>query len=215
MKIAVVGATGFVGSNIVKELVLRGHDVLGVSRKTGLTEQENLHYTSVDIFNKEALAETLKGYDVVVNAFFSGFDVPEVYNTFLSGLVSIQEAVKLAKVGRLIVIGEASSLYVSEGVQLFDTPEFPQEYALGSAAAKDYLEMIKDEKELDWAYFSPAPEMHSEITTGRTGQYRLGLENPVLNEQGRSIISVEDVAVVIVDEIEQSKHSNVRFTAAY
>ena len=215
MKIAVIGATGFVGSNIVKELVSRGHEVLGISRKKGLTEQENLHYISVDVFDKEALAATLKGCDVVVNAFFSGFDVPEVYNTFLSGLVSIQEAVKLAEIGKLIVIGEASSLYVSEGVQIFDTPEFPQEYALGSAAAKDYLEMIKEEKELDWAYFCPAPEMHAEITTGRTGQYRLGLENPVLNEDGRSIISVEDVAVAIVDEIENPKHSRIRFTAAY
>ena len=215
MKIAVIGATGFVGSSIVRELVYRNHQVLGISRKADLAGTERLQYLAVDIFNQEVLAEALKGYDVVVNAFFSGFQVPEVYNTFLSGLVSIQNAVKLAGVSRLVVIGEASSLYVSEGVQLFDTPDFPQEYALGSAAAKHYLEIIKKETELDWTYFCPAPEMHAGITTGRTGKYRLGLENPVYDDHNRSQLSVEDVGVVIADEIEQPRHRHTRFTAAY
>lgn len=215
MKIAVIGATGFVGSNVVKELVLRNHDVLGISRKKGLVGNEHLNYTSVDIFNEEELAKTLAGYDVVVNAFFPGFSAEEVSKTFLNGLISAQKSVKKSGVKRLIVIGEAGSLYVSEGVQFFNTPDYPEEYTLGSKAANEYLNMIKEEKELDWSYFCPAPEMSESITTGRTGKYRLGLENPVYNDEHRSIISVEDVAVVIVDEIENQKHSRVRFTAAY
>lgn len=215
MKIVVIGATGFVGSSIVKELVSRKHDVLGISRKKNLAEQENLHYISVDIFNKESLAQAIKGYDVVINAFFPGFDIPEVHNTFLTGLISIQDAVKLAGIARFLVIGEAGSLYVSEGVQFFDTPDYPKEYEPGSSAAKEYLEILKKENNLNWTYFCPAPEMHADITTGRTGKYRLGLESPVYNEDNRSIISVEDVGVVIADEIEEPKHQRVRFTAAY
>ena len=215
MKIAVIGATGFVGSNVVKELVLRNHDVLGISRKKGLVEDEHLHYGSVDIFNEDELAKAVAGYDVVVNAFFPGFGDEDVCSTFLKGLISVQKSVKKSGVKRLIVIGEAGSLYVSEGVQFFDTPDYPEEYTQGSKAANEYLKMIKEEKELDWAYFCPAPEMHEGITTGRTGKYRLGLESPVYNDEQRSIISVEDVGYVITDEIENHKHSRVRFTAAY
>ena len=100
-------------------------------------------------------------------------------------------------------------------MQLIDTPEFPKEYFEGANAARHYLEIIKEEKDLDWAFFSPAIEMHQGITTGRTGNYRLGLENPVFNEDQRSILSAEDLAVVIADEVETPKHHQVRFTAAY
>ena len=77
------------------------------------------------------------------------------------------------------------------------------------------MNIIKDEKELDWAFFSPAFEMHQGITTGRTGKYRLGSDTSVLDENQRSILSVEDLAVVIADETENPKHHQVRFTAAY
>ena len=75
--------------------------------------------------------------------------------------------------------------------------------------------MLKEEKELDWAFFSPAIEMHQGIDTGRTGHYRLGLENPVFNAHNRSILSGEDLAVVLADEVESPKHHQLRFTAAY
>ncbi len=68
---------------------------------------------------------------------------------------------------------------------------------------------------MDWVFFSPAIEMHQGITTGRTGTYRLGLENPVFDENQRSILSGEDLAVVIADEVENPKHHQQRFTAAY
>lgn len=100
-------------------------------------------------------------------------------------------------------------------LQLIDTPEFPKEIFDGANAAREYLTIIKEEKELDWAFFSPAIEMHQGIKTGRTAKYRLGLENPVFNEEQRSILSVEDLAVVIADEVENPKHHQIRFTAAY
>ena len=96
-----------------------------------------------------------------------------------------------------------------------DTPEFPSEIKPGAEAARQYLNQIKEEKELDWTFFSPAIEMHPGITTGRTGKYRLGLENPVFDKNNRCVLSVEDLAVVIADELENPKHLQKRFTAAY
>jgi putative NADH-flavin reductase len=118
-------------------------------------------------------------------------------------------------VKRYIYIGGAGSLYIAEGLQLIDTPEFPKEYYAGANAARDYLNIIKDEKDLDWVFFSPAIKMHQGINTGRTGKYRTGLENPVFDENQRSILSVEDLAVAIADEAENPKHHQQRFTAAY
>ena len=101
----------------------------------------------------------------------------------LTGSKSIQEAVKKSGVKRFITIGGAGSLFIAPNLQAVDTPNFPKEYHAGATAARDYLNIIKEEKELDWAFFSPAFEMHQGITTGRTGKYRLGLENPVFDEE--------------------------------
>lgn len=215
MKIAVIGATGFVGTNLVNELAERNHNVLGISR-TMQIQTDEITFKSIDVFNTDELAESLKGCDVVVSAFNPGWLYnPDVYDEFLKGSQSIQQAVKLAGVKRFIVIGGAGSLYTSEGVQLVDTDKIPEEIKLGANAARDYLNIIKNEKELDWVFFSPPKEMHQGVTTGRTGTYRLGTDYVITNEKGRSMLSVEDVAVVIADEIEMPKHHRVRFTAAY
>ncbi len=215
MKIAVIGATGFVGSNITNELTSRNHSVTGISRRSKTSEKSNLTYVNVDILNVNELAKVLKGNDIVVSAFNAGWTNPNLYNDFMAGSKAIQEAVKLSGVKRYIVIGGGGSLYVAEGVQAVDTPTFPKEYYAGASAARDYLNLLKNENDLDWVYFSPAPEMSQAITTGRTGKYRLGKDNPVLDENGRSILSVEDVAVVIADEVEKPKHHKERFTAGY
>ncbi|MFH6989635.1 NAD(P)-dependent oxidoreductase [Flavobacterium collinsii] len=213
MKIAIIGATGFVGTAILNELTSRNHEITAIARNP--KDNANVIWKSADIFNVDALAEILKGNDVVVNAYNSGWTNPNIYDDFISGSKAIQEAVKKSGVKRFITIGGAGSLFVAPGLQAVDTPDFPKEYHAGASAARDYLNFLKEEKELDWAFFSPAFEMHQGITTGRTGKYRLGLENPVFNDEQRSILSVEDLAVVIADETETPKHHQIRFTAAY
>ncbi|OMQ08094.1 NAD(P)-dependent oxidoreductase [[Flexibacter] sp. ATCC 35103] len=213
MKIAIIGATGFVGSAILNELANRNHDITAIARNP--KDTLNVNWKSADIYNVDALAEILKGNEVVINAFNSGWTNPNIYDDFISGSKAIQEAVKKSGVKRFITIGGAGSLFVAPDLQAVDTPDFPKEYHAGATAARDYLNILKEEKELDWAFFSPAFEMHQGITTGRTGKYRLGLDNPVFNEEQRSILSVEDLAVVIADEAENAKHHQVRFTAAY
>lgn len=213
MKIALIGATGFVGSTILTELSNRKHEITAIARnpKTEL----NANWIAANIFDTAELAEVLKGNHVVINAYNPGWTNPNIYDDFIKGSQSIQEAVKRSGVKRFITIGGAGSLYVAPNLQAVDTPDFPKEYYVAATAARDYLNIIKDEKELDWAFFSPAFEMHQGITTGRTGKYRLGLESPVFDENQRSILSVEDLAVVIADEAENPIHHQLRFTAAY
>lgn len=214
MKVAIIGATGFLGKNLVNEFTNRNHQVTAISRTAQESDKANLRYVAVDVLDIEALAETLKGNDAVVSAFNPGWTNPNIYADFLAGAKAIQEAVKRSGVKRLITVGGAGSLYIN-GNQLVDGPDFPAEIKPGATAAREYLDIIKEEKELDWAFFSPAIEMHQGITTGRTGNYRLGLENPVFNDENRSILSGEDVAVVLADEVENPRHHQVRFTAAY
>ncbi|TRW23307.1 NAD-dependent epimerase/dehydratase family protein [Flavobacterium zepuense] len=215
MKIAVIGATGFVGAALVNEFANRNHKVTAIARNPKAQTAENVTTAAADVYDTAAFADVLKGHDVVVSAFNPGWTNPNIYDDFIAGAKAIQLAVKDAGVNRLIVIGGAGSLFVAPGVQAVDTPDFPKEYYPGASAARDYLNIIKEEKELDWAFFSPAFEMHQGITTGRTGNYRLGLDNPVFNDEQRSILSVEDLAIVIADEAENPKHHQQRFTAAY
>lgn len=213
MKIAIIGATGFVGSAILNELSSRNHEITAIARNP--KNSSDVNWISADIFNTDALAEAIKGNDIVISAYNSGWTNPNIYDDFIEGSKAIQEAVKKSGVKRFITIGGAGSLFVAPGLQAVDTPDFPKEYHAGASAARDYLNILKEEKDLDWAFFSPAFEMHQGITTGRTGKYRLGLENPVFNDEQRSILSVDDLAVVIADEAETPKHHQVRFTAAY
>ncbi|ESU20655.1 NAD-dependent epimerase/dehydratase [Flavobacterium cauense R2A-7] len=213
MKVAIIGATGFVGSNILNEIVNRNHEVTAIVRNPKTSEKVN--WVKADVFNTDELANVLKGNDVVISAYNPGWTNPNIYDDFLAGSKAIQEAVKKSGVKRYITIGGAGSLFVAPNLQAVDTPDFPKEYHAGATAARDYLNILKEEKELDWAFFSPAFEMHQGITTGRTGNYRLGLDTPVFDENNRSILSGEDLAVVIADEVETPKHHQVRFTAAY
>lgn len=217
MKIALIGASGFVGSKIEEELVNRKHEVIAIVRNPEKINLNSPLLTAVkgDVFDEKALAELLKGADIVVSAYNPGWTNPAIYDEFLKGTASIQAATKAAGVKRFIVIGGAGSLYVAPNLQLIDTPEFPAEIKPGALAAREYLEIIKQENDLDWTFFSPAIEMHPGTAGVRRGTYRLGLENPVFDENGRSILSVEDVAVVIADEVENPKHIKQRFTAAY
>ncbi|WAC39508.1 NAD(P)-dependent oxidoreductase [Pedobacter sp. SL55] len=215
MKVAVIGATGFVGQNLVNELANRGHEVLAIARNTDkVAARENVKAVSVDVVDQAALAAAVNGNDVVVSAFNPGWTNPNIFEDFIKGAEAIQAGVKASDVSRLIVIGGAGSLYI-DGHQLVDGPGFPSEIKPGATAARDYLNTLKEEKELNWTFFSPAIEMHPGITIGRTGKYRLGLENPVFDEVGKCVLSVEDLAIVIADEVESNRHPRQRFTAAY
>ena len=199
-------------------MVNRNQSIKAFARNTDkVLDSKNVAKVALDVNDVQALATDLKGADVVVSAFNAGWANPNIYEDYLKGAKAIEEATKLAGVKRLIVIGGAGSLYVNDQkeLQIVDTPDFPEQIKQGALAARDYYNILKQDNELDWTMFSPAPEMHQGTSGERKGTYRLGNDVPVFNAEGRSILSVEDVAVVIADEIENANHIKSRFTAAY
>jgi uncharacterized protein len=216
MKIALIGATGFVGTAILKEALDRGHAVTAIARNPEkIKAQNNLTIVKSDVMDSDGLSQVLKGNDVVVSAYNAGWTNPDIYNEFLKGSRSIQEAVRKSGVKRLIVLGGAGSLFITPNVQLVDTPQFPADWKPGALSARDYLNELKNEDQLDWTFVSPAIEMNPGTPHERRGTYRTGLDNPVFDANNKSTISVEDFAVAIVDEVENPKHIRVRFTVAY
>jgi putative NADH-flavin reductase len=216
MKIALVGATGFVGSAILKEALDKGHEVTAIARHPEKLEaQSNLAAVKGDVMDSDELSKILKGNDVVISAYNAGWTSSDLYNEFLKGSRSIQEAVKKSGVKRLITLGGAGSLFVAPGVQLVDTPQFPAEWKPGALSARDYLNELKKEDQLDWTFVSPAIEMNPGTPHERRGTYRTAFDNPVFDADNKSTISVEDLAVAIVDEVEHPKHIRVRFTVGY
>ena len=217
MNVALIGASGFVGTAVLNELLDRGHHVTALTRKADNIKKQhaNLKVVAANVINPTELAEKVKGHDAVISSFNAGWTNPNLYEDFLNGSRAIQQGVKNSGVKRLIVVGGGGSLYTAEGVQIVDTPEFPEQLKPGATAARDYLNEIKNETELDWTFLSPALEMHQGTAGVRKGTYRKGLENPVFDESGRSVASVEDTAVAIVDELEHPQHIRERFTIAY
>jgi uncharacterized protein len=216
MSVALIGASGFVGTAILKELVQRGHQVTAIIRHPEKVAQaENVTAVKADALNADEVAEAVKGNEAVISAYNAGWSNPDLYNDFLKGSEAIQRGVKKAGLKRLIVVGGAGSLFISEGVQLVDTPDFPADFKPGALGARDYLKALKKEQELDWTFLSPAIEMHPGTSGERKGSYRVGSDSPVFDENGRSVLSVEDLAGAVVDELEKPKHLRQRFTVAY
>jgi uncharacterized protein len=214
MKIALVGASGFVGSHVLQEALNRGHKVTGIIRHPEeiKVESKNLIVKKGDVLAPNQVSNLFKGHDAVVSAYNAGWKNPNIYSEYLKGAQSIQQEVKKAGVKRLLVVGGAGSLEVAQGKQLVDTPEFPEEWKQGALAARDYLNIIRKEKDLDWTFLSPAVMV---VPGERTGKYNLGTNEAIKNEKGESKISVEDLSVAIIDEIENPRHSHQRFTVGY
>ncbi|GAA4316388.1 NAD(P)-dependent oxidoreductase [Mucilaginibacter gynuensis] len=213
MKVAIIGASGFVGASVLTEALNRGHQVTAIVRNPEkiTVQNDNLAVTGADIFETEKLAAILAGNDVVISSYNPGWGNPEIYDDFIKGSTSIQEATKAAGVKRLIVIGGAGSLYI-DGNQLVDSPQFPAEWKAGATAARDFLTELRKEEELDWTFLSPAINLHP---GERTGKFRLGTESPVFNEHGKNDISVADLAVALLDEVENKQFVKQRFTLGY
>ncbi|MDZ7865559.1 NAD(P)-dependent oxidoreductase [Acidovorax sp.] len=212
MNIALIGATGFVGSAVLEELLRRQHQVTALARNPGkLAARDGLTVVQADAQDAAQVAKAVAGHDAVVNAYNPGWTVPDIHDQFLVGTRAIYAGVKQAGVKRLLVVGGAGSLFVAPGVQLVDTPNFPAEYKAGALAAREALNLIRSETTLDWTFLSP-PIL---LAPGeRTGQYRLGTDAPLMNGQAPGGISVADLAVAIADELESPRHVQQRFTVA-
>lgn len=213
MKIALIGATGFTGAPVLAELLSRGHQVTALARTPEkLQAQKGLSVVKADVLDEKQVAAAVAGHDAVISAYNPGWSEPKIHDIFLQGSQAILQGVKQAGVKRVLVIGGAGSLYVAPGVQLVDVPQFPAEYKQGALAARELLTRIEKESTLDWTFISPPIGL---APGERTGKYRVGA-NDLLPGKGDvpAGISVADLAVAIVDEIEKPQHIKKRFTAA-
>lgn len=214
MNIALIGATGFVGSAILPELLSRGHAVTVLARTPSkIPPQSGLSVVQADALDAAQVARAVAGHDAVISAYNPGWSEPDIHDLHLRASDAIVEGVKKAGLKRLLAVGGAGSLYVAPGLQLVDTPEFPAAYKQGALAAREALNRLQRETTLDWSFVSPPIAL---APGERTGQYRLGADEllPGHGDQPAGI-SAADLAVAIVDEIEQPRHVRKRFTVAH
>ena len=211
MKYAVIGATGYVGDAVVRELAARGHNITAFARNPAkVLAAANVRAVAADF------AAQLAGFDAVVSAFNPGWTNPHIARDFRAGYAAIIAAAKTAQVPYLLAVGGAGSLYVAPGVQLIDTPAFPQEIYDGANAARELLRDLQARDDLNWSLISPPARLGAEagFSEERTGKYRLGQDDLLLDGDAPAGISVADLAVAIADDVEQKAHLRQRFTVA-
>jgi putative NADH-flavin reductase len=214
MKIALIGATGYVGSQLLNEALDRQHEVTAIVRRTerlpvrpGLTAEQG------DIMDTDTLAGLLAGHDAVIAAYNPDRTMPgDVYERMVAGARSIIEATKKSGVKRLLAVGGAGSLEVAPGEQAIDQPSFPEEWKPGAGGTRQFLYLLKEEPDLDWTFLSPAAMLEP---GERTGTFRLGGDQMLVDAQGQCRISTQDYAVAMIDELEDPKHTRQRFCVAY
>ncbi|MNF72455.1 3 beta-hydroxysteroid dehydrogenase/Delta 5--_4-isomerase [compost metagenome] len=213
MKIALIGATGFVGSAVLTEALQRGHQVTAIVRHPEkLPQLANLTARKADAYDAAAIAQAVEGHDAVVHAFNPGWGEAKIRELFIEGTQAIFTGVKQAGVKHLLVVGGAGSLYVAPNLQLIDTPDFPTEYKEGAEGARQALNLIREEHSLDWSFISPPARLEP---GERSGRFRVGGDQLLMDGDHPARITVADLAVAIIDELEQPQHIRQRFTVGY
>ncbi|WP_019546474.1 NAD(P)-dependent oxidoreductase [Streptomyces sulphureus] len=214
-KLAVFGANGTIGSRVVREALDRGHRVTAVVRDPSRFHEAHRRLTVVtgDVLSEESVVRAAEGEDAVVSA-VGGGDGPGHRALIRPSVVSLVEGLRRlgTRAPRLIVVGGAGSLRTPDGTRVWDAPGLPDAVRQIMHAHGDALEYLRTVDDVRWTNFSPA----AEIAPGdRTGRYRTGLDDLVSDTGGTSRISAEDYAVALVDEFEEPRHPQERFTAAY
>ena len=201
--IAIIGATGRAGSQLLEEALRRGHRVTAIARNTsGVMARPSVVAKDVDALDSHALQAAVQGHDVVISAaHFATVPASAVIGP-----------VKQAGVPRLLVVGGAGSLLLPDGKRVIDSEGFPEEYRAEASAGAQFLAQLREETALDWTFLSPSAEF---VEAERRGEFRLGSEHLLVSAAGRSWISFADYAVALLDEVEAPKHSRQRFTVGY
>lgn len=203
MKIAVAGASGQAGSRITAELARRGHTVTAIARNPEqIAALPSVTAKKGDVNDQAALAALWASHDAAISS---------VHFT-VSDPAKLIGAAKASGVGRYLVVGGAGSLEVAPGVRLVTTPNFPAQYKAEASKGGDFLDLLRQEKELNWTFLSPSALF---VAGERTGKFRLGTDQLLTDSAGKSWISFEDFAVALADEIERPAHLRQRFTVGY
>ena len=208
MKVVLYGASGMIGSRILRELVSRGHQVTAVVRDPSRITEPKVTVLQGDVLDEKSVTATAKGSDLAISAYGPGPTSPEILVKATTTLVG---GLRQAGVRRFLVVSGAGSLEATPGLRLLDTPSFPAAWRAIALAHADALEELRT-SDLDWTSVSPA----ALVEPGeRTGTFRLGKDTLLTDSQGESRISAEDFAAALVDEVEKPRHIRQRFSVAY
>ena len=213
--VVLIGASGFVGTAILNELLSRGHKVTAVVRHPEKinVSNSNLEIVKTDISDTDVMAEICKGKEAIISAYNPGWANPDIYEETLRNYPLILEAAKRSGAKRLLCVGGAGTLFCAPGLRVVDSGAIPDAIMGGvKSLGEFYLNTLMNEKAIDWIFFSPAGTLEP---GKRTGKFRLGKDDLIIDENGISHISVEDYAVAMVDELENPKHHYERFTIGY
>src|SRR5437899_2579639 len=203
MKIAHFGATGNVGSRIVAEALRRGHEVTAIARHPEKWKpQAGLSAVQGDVNDRGDVAALVSGHDAVISSVRFQLIHPAI----------LIEGLKQSNVKRLLVVGGAGTLEVAPGVQLLDTPDFPEAYKPEALGGREFLNLLRAEKFLEWTFLCPSAEF---APGQRTGKFRLGKDRLLTLPNGESKISMEDFAIAMIDELESPRHVREGFTVGY
>jgi putative NADH-flavin reductase len=214
-KIVLIGASGFVGSAILNEALERGNKVTAVVRHPEkiTAVHKNLVVKQCDVSFSDTVTVVCKSADAVISAYNPGWKNPDIAWEITRVYRAILEGVRKAGVKRFLVVGGAGSLFISPGKRLMDSGVIPESFLPAVRALADfYLKDLMAEKSIEWVFFSPAGNLEPGL---RTGRFRLGKDDLIVNEKGESKISVQDYAVAMIDEVEKSAHHRERFTIGY
>ena len=213
--VLLIGATGFVGSAVLNELVSRGHKVTAVVRNIEkLAKNDLVNAVKEDVANVDAIAKLAEGKDAIISAYNPGWTNPDIATLITENYPKILEAAKKSGVERLLIVGGAGTLFCAPGLRVVDSGAIPEEIMGGVRPLGDfYLNTLMNENDIDWVFFSPAGVFDQEGK--KTGNYRLGKDNLIVDAEGNSHISVQDYADAMVNELEKPAHHKERFTIGY
>lgn len=210
MKIAILGATGWIGGSILKEALSRGHQVTALVRDPSKLSATDVAVHAVDL-EQPLVAQTFAGVDVVIAAV--GGRAQQNHCLVASTVQHLLDVLPNAKVPRLLWVGGAGSLEVAPGVTLVSSPDFPAAYKDEALAQGEALQVFRAaQTAINWTFVSPAAEIYPGESEG---PYRLGGDSFFTDANGRSRISVTDYAKAMLDEAEQGTHANQRISVAY
>ncbi|NIE75010.1 NAD(P)-dependent oxidoreductase [Pantoea sp. Ap-967] len=202
-KIAIIGATGRAGSQLLEEALRRGHSVVAIARDPStLQGRQGVTVQALDAKDSAALEKALGGVDAVFSAAHFSTLEPQ----------AVIAPVKRAGAKRLLVVGGAGSLLLPSGQRVIDSPDFPEAYKAEANGGVRFLDALRQEQGLDWTFLSPSAEF---VEGERTGHYRLGKDHLLIGADGKSWITFADFAIALLDELEKPGHSRQRFTVGY
>ena len=213
--VLLIGATGFVGSAVLNELVSRGHKVTAVARNVEkVAKSELVDVVKEDVANVDAIAKLAEGKDAIISAYNPGWTNPDIATLISENYPKILSAAKKSGVERLLIVGGAGTLFCAPGLRVVDSGAIPEEIMGGVRPLGDfYLNTLMNENEIDWVFFSPAGVFDQQGK--KTGNYGLGKDDLIVDADGNSHISVQDYADAMVNELEKPAHHKERFTIGY